>query len=234
MSNINEVLFSPLFFVFITLLAAVIGKIIEDRLKNPVFNRFLIALILILLFIVFTGIKYEQYKTGGDMLSIFLGPATVALAIPLYEQLSVLIKNKFVVLIGILVGCAFSFVSIFISSKIFMFSQEIYLSTLSKSVTTPVAIMLSEKIGGVSALTMFSVVIAGIVGATVLPSLAKLLKIRNKVAIGLGIGTASHVLGTAKAMELGDVEGAFSSLAVSVAGIMTVIIVPLFLNFIKF
>ena len=234
MEYFKQVLYSPLFFIFITLLAAVIGKFIEDRLKNPVFNRFIIALILILLYIFLTGTKYEQYKTGGDILSLFLGPATVALAIPLYEQLNVLIKNKYVVLVSIFVGCFMSFVSIFVCSKAFSLGESIYLSALPKSVTTPVAIMLSEKIGGVSALTMFSVVIAGIVGATILPSLAKILKIKDKVAIGLGIGTASHVLGTAKAMDLGDVEGAFSSLAVSVAGIMTVIIVPILLNFIKF
>jgi putative effector of murein hydrolase len=155
--------------VFITLLAAVLGKIIEDRLKSTVFNRFIIALVLILLFIFLTGTEYEQYKTGGDILSAFLGPATVALAIPLYEQLSVLIKNKFVVIISITTGCVISFASIFICSKVFLFGQDIYLSTLPKSVTTPVALMLSQEIGGISALTMFCVVIAGIVGATILP-----------------------------------------------------------------
>lgn len=234
MEYIKEGLFSPLFFVFITLLAVIVGKQVEKKLKSPVFNGFIISLVLILLFIILTGTKYQQYKSGGDLLSLFLGPATVALAIPLYEQLKSLIENKFVVILSIISGCIVSFISIFVSSKLFLFGQELFLSTLPKSVTTPVALMLSEKIGGISALTMFSVVIAGITGATILPWLAKLLKIKDKVAIGLGMGTAAHVLGTAKAFELGEVEGAFSSLSVSVSGIITVIIVPILLNLTNF
>lgn len=231
METAKEVMFTPAFYIAITVLAVIIGHIVESRVKNPVVNRFLIALALLLAFVVFTDTSYEEYMTGGSYITIFMGPATVALALPLYSQVKMLIKYKFVVLISIFCGSVICFASVFVTVKLLGLGSEIFLSTLPKSVTMPVALMLSRTVGGVEALTMLSVTIAGIMGAAVLPVVARLLRITDKAALGIALGTSSHVIGTTRAFELGEIEGTFSSLAIGVTAVMTVIIVPILVKF---
>jgi len=227
---LNEI-FTPAFYIAITIICIIIGWRIEVRVKNPIVNRSIIAMVLLILFAVLTDTTYEEYMTGGTYISLFLGPATVALALPLYNQLKMIIKHKFVVLVSILCGVLTCFVSVFLLVKLLGLSSEIYLSTLPKSVTMPVAFGLSSIVGGVETLTMLAVTIAGVMGAAFLPGIAKLIKINDRVALGIAIGTTSHALGTARAIEIGEVEGAFSSLSISVTAIMTVIIVPVLVNF---
>ena len=223
-----DIFTSNMFFgIFISLVAYEIGQILYKKTKLPIFNSLLIGIILVIAFLKIFNIDFETYNKGGQFINMFLGPATVILAVPLYKQLSLLKKNFIPIIIGITIGCFVSVLSIILLSKIFNLNNDIIISLLPKSVTTPIGIEISNSLGGITGVTVLAVVITGITGAIIAPIVCKICRITDPVARGIGIGTASHAVGTSKALEIGETEGAMSSLSIGIAGLITVLIAPL-------
>ena len=219
-----------MFGIILTIIAFELGVTIRNKWRNPLLNPILIATILIIGFLTITGIKYETYKVGGDYISFFLGPVTVLLAVPLYRHIQALKNNWLPILTGILVGCITSIACVIACAKIFNISKTLMLSLIPKSITIPMGSVVSEQIGGIPSITIVAIVITGITGAVTAPLVCKFFRIGNPVALGVAIGTASHALGTTKAMEIGEVQGAMSSLSIGVAGVMTVFVTPVLLK----
>ncbi|MBR5317022.1 MAG: LrgB family protein [Lachnospiraceae bacterium] len=223
----NELLSQSLFFGMIVSLSAYkIGFEIQKKWKKVYLNPLLIAIVIVIGFLLITGISYETYQYGAKYLSYFLTPVTVCLAVPLYKQIEILKNNLAAIIISILIGCL-SHAGILIAVTILCkMDQQLLLSVMSKSVTTAIALGVTGEIGGIQGITVIGVMIAGISGAVVGPGILKLFHITEPIAQGLALGSASHAVGTSKAFELGEIQAAMSSLAIVVAGILTVIIVP--------
>lgn len=219
-----------LFGVFISLITFEIGLLLYRKTKLPIFNPLLIAILLVIGFLKIFNIDIESYNKSGEFINMFLGPATVILAVPLYKQFNLLKKNFIPIISGIFVGSLIGIVSIILLSKLFGLDKVLTISLIPKSVTTPIGIEISSQLGGIPSVTVLAIVITGIIGAIISPVLFKIFKINNPIAIGIGIGTASHALGTSKALEMGETEGAMSSLSIGIAGIITVFLAPLCFN----
>lgn len=222
---------TPLFGILLTLIAFECGVTIHKKFSHTLVNPLLIANVLIIGFLCATGISYDTYKVGGDYISFFLGPVTVVLAVPLYKQIQHLKKHWFPILTGICVGSLTSILCVIATSKLFHLSETLMLSIVPKSITIPMGSVLSTQIGGVSSLTIIAITITGITGAVTAPMVCKFFKIKNPVAQGVATGTASHALGTSRAMEMGEVQGAMSSLSIGVAGIFTALVAPFIVPF---
>ncbi|MGO3018405.1 MAG: LrgB family protein [Anaerococcus sp.] len=224
------------FGIILTVLALEIGKWINSKVKNPLVNPLLIAILLIIGFLKLTGISYDTYKIGGDFIVFFIGPATVAMILDLYKHLDLLKSNLLPVFLGIILGSIFTLVLTIFITKVVGFDRDIMVSLLPQSVTTAIAISLSEEYAGVVALTAIVVVIRGITGAVVAPTVLKVFRIEDPVAQGVAIGTSSHAVGTSEARKLGKIQGGFSGLSVAVAGIVTALLMPfamILLNFLS-
>lgn len=218
---------SPMFGILISLIAFEIGLFIQKKTKLLFLNPLLIAIAVVMIFLMVTGIDLKHYQVGGDMINMFLGPATVVLAVPLYQQVHSL-KNYFVpIMIGILVGIATGLISTLLCSILAQLEPEIIASLLPKSITTPIGIELSTQLGGIQAITVLTILVTGIFGAVVSDLVFKVFKVQHPIARGISLGTSAHAIGTTKALQLGSVEGAMSSLAIGVSGIATVFIAPL-------
>ena len=228
----NELLSQSLFFgMIVSLVAYKIGFEIQKKWKKVYLNPLLIAIVIVIAFLLITGISYETYQYGAKYLSYFLTPVTVCLAVPLYKQLEILKNNLAAILISILIGCL-SHAGILIAVTILCkMDQQLLLSVMSKSVTTAIALGVTGEIGGIQGITVIGVMVAGISGAVIGPTLLKLFHITEPVAQGLAMGSASHAIGTSKAIELGEIQAAMSSLAIVVTGILTVVIVPWVVSF---
>ncbi|MCQ2122811.1 MAG: LrgB family protein [Fibrobacter sp.] len=226
----NTIINSPLFGIFLTLAAFEVGVALNKKFKYSILNPLLIGLILIVGFLMITGISYDSYKIGGDYVSIMLGPATVVLAVPLYRQLGNLKKHWLPILTGIAVGSLTSIFCVVAASKLVGLSETLMLSLVPKSITIPMGSVVSEQIGGIPSITIISIVITGITGAVTASVVCKFFRIKHKVAQGIAIGTASHALGTTRAMEIGETQGAMSSLAIGIAGIFTAVVAPILLQ----
>ena len=225
--NMNEMLSESLFFgMIVSLLAYKIGFEIQKKWKKVYLNPLLIAIILVIVFLLLTGISYETYQYGAKYLSYLLTPVTVCLAVPLYKQMETLKKNLAAILISIGIGCVVHAGILIAVTVLCKMDQQLLLSVMSKSVTTAIALGVTGEIGGIQGITVIGVMIAGIAGAVVGPSILKMFHITEPVAQGLALGSASHAVGTSKAIELGEIQAAMSSLAIVVTGILTVIIVP--------
>ena len=219
----NEILGNSLFFgVGISVGTYILGTIIKKKVDFFLFNPLLLAITMTIATLLVTGIEYSQYNNGAKYLSYLLTPATVALAIPLYEQVKLLKSNLTAILIGIASGVLTSFISIFLMALVFRLGHTEYVTLLPKSITTAIGIGLSEELGGYVAITVSAIMITGLFGNIAGAGICRLFGIKHPIAKGIAIGTASHVMGTARAMEIGEVEGAMSSLSVAVAGCMTV------------
>ena len=213
--------------MFISVSAYLIGIWLKKKLGWAVLNPLLTAIILVIAFLKATGISYSDYNEGASHISYFLTPATVCLAIPLYRQLELLKKNFAAVMIGITSGVAGSMVSVFLMSLVFKLEHIHYVSLLPKSITTAIGMGVSEEAGGIVTITIVSIIVTGILGNMAAELWFKIIGVKHPIARGLALGTAAHAIGTAKALELGEVEGAMSSLSIAVAGLMTVAAVPL-------
>jgi len=222
---------TPLFGILLSLIAFEIGVAIRKKWQNSLLNPLLIANVLIIGFLSITGVSLETYNLGGDYISFFLGPVTVVLAVPLYKQIQNLKKYWLPILTGIFVGSITSVLCVIGCSKLAGLSTTLMLSLVPKSITIPMGSVLSTQIGGVSSLTIIAITITGITGAVTAPMVCKLFKIKNPVAQGVATGTASHALGTSRAMEMGEVQGAMSSLSIGVAGIFTALVAPFIVPF---
>jgi predicted murein hydrolase (TIGR00659 family) len=217
---------TPLFGIMISLLTFEFGSFIYKKTKLAVFNPLLISQVLIILFLIRFDISLEAYNKGGQMIAFLLGPATVILAVPLYKKMEVLKKNAVPIIGGITVGSMVGMVSVIILCSFFKLDSILIRSLIPKSVTVPIGIEISKQLGGLQSVTVAAVVITGILGSIIGPFVCKALGIKDKVAVGTAIGTASHAVGTIKAIELGETEGAMSGLSIGVAGLITVILAP--------
>lgn len=223
---------SAFFGVMLSLVAYGIGFELKKRFKFAIFNPLLIAIILVMIVLVSLHIDYDVYNEGAVYISYLLTPATVCLAVPLYEQFELLKKNWKALLIGILSGCIASMGSILTMSVIFSLSHEEYVSFLPKSITTAIGMGVSEELGGYVSITVAVIIITGVLGNMIGEQLLKLFRVTDPIAKGVAFGTASHAIGTAKAMEIGEIEGAMSSLSIVVSGIITVVGASIFAQFI--
>jgi len=229
-----ELINSPLFGIMLSLLAFEFGCILYNKTKIALFNPLFVSQILIIIFLLKFHISLEFYNKGGQLISFFLGPATVVLAVPLYRKLKLLKANAFAIFTGITVGSIFGMTSIILLGQAFGLNELLKLSMVPKSVTTPIGISISSQLGGIPAVTVAAIIITGILGAIIGPYICKIFRIKDSVAIGVAMGTASHALGTTKALELGETEGAMSSLSVGIAGLITVLLAPIIVKFFMF
>lgn len=208
--------------VVISLLAYEMGILLKNKFKLAVFNPILIAILLTIGILSLFHIDYEVYNQSAKYLSYLLTPATVSLAIPLYQKIELLKKNFWAIIGGILSGVVTSMVCVLIMSVIFRLSHEEYVTLLPKSITTAIGMGVSEELGGYVTISVAVIIITGVLGNMLAESICRLFKIKNSISRGLAIGTSSHAIGTAKAMEMGETEGAMSGLAIVVAGLCTV------------
>ncbi len=226
----NEVWNSPMFGILLSLAAFEIGLWIQKKTKLLFLNPLLISIIIVMLVLFLSGIELSVYQQGGDIISLFLGPATVVLAVPLYQQVQSL-KNYFMpIIVGILCGIMVGLCSTLLCSWLFDLHSEIIASLLPKSITTPIGMELSNQLGGIQAITVFAILVSGIMGAVVAEIVFRFFRIQHPIARGIALGCSSHAIGTTKALQLGHVEGAMSSLAIGVCGILTVFIAPVVWN----
>ena len=228
----KELISGALFFgPALSLLAYEAGLIVKRKFKLAILNPLLIATTIIIGVLAVAGIEYEKYNESAKYISYFLTPATVALAVPLYEQLSLLKKHFAAVMSGIIAGVMASMISILLLSKLFGLTHEQYVTLLPKSITTAIGMGVSEEMGGIVTITVAVIIITGIVGGITAEFVYMIFRITEPVAKGLALGTSAHAMGTSKAMEMGDVEGAMSSLAIAVAGLLTVVAASVFVEF---
>ncbi len=221
---------SAFFGVAMSLLGYEIGLFVKKKFKSAIFNPMLVAVVLIILFLIIFDVDYQTYESGAKYLSYLLTPATVCLAVPLYQQLQLLKKNVKAVILGISSGVITSLTSVLLLSMLFGFTHEQYVTMLPKSITTAIGIGLSEELGGLVTITVASIIITGIIGNMAAEVVCKIFRITEPIAKGIAIGTSAHAMGTAKALELGEIEGAMSSLAIAVSGLMTVILASFYAN----
>ena len=229
MYNVIE---TPIFGILLTVIFFNIGVFVQKKTKKPIFNPLLIAIAGIILFLSITKIPYEKYKLGADSINFLLGPVTVSLAIPLYRQFDLLKRYLLEIVVGILCGVIVSLASVLIIGGLTHANIEVLNSLIPKSITTPMGLALTKTLNGIDSITVVSIILTGILGAIISPLVFKIGKIDNSIARGIALGTSSHALGTTKAMEMGEVEGAMSSLSIGIAGIITVVIVPIILGII--
>ena len=214
---------SVFFGVLISLGAYFFGMWLKKKTGWAVMNPLLVSIILIICFLLISGVSYKSYNAGANCLSYLLTPATICLAVPLYQQVELLKKNYKAVIAGISAGVLSSLLSVLLLALLFRFGHEAYVTFLPKSITTAIGISVSQELGGFVSVTVVVIVITGVLGNIFAEKFLKLLKIEEPIAKGIAIGSSSHAIGTAKAMEMGSIEGAMSGLSIVVCGILTVI-----------
>ncbi len=217
--------------VTISLISYALGSWLKKKFGFGFFNPLLISIVVTILVLVSCNVSYETYNEGAKYLSWLLTPSTVCLAIPLYEEWELLKKNAKAVILGVFSGVITSLITVFVLSKMMGLSHENYVTLLPKSITTAIGMGVSEELGGYVTITVAVIVITGVIGNILGEFICKIFRIHEPISKGLALGTAAHAIGTAKAMELGDVEGAMSSLSIAVAGVFTVVLASLFASF---
>ena len=217
--------------VVISLIAYEIGIFLKKKTKKAFMNPLLISIVLVIAFLLIFDVNYDSYNQSAKYLSYLLTPATVSLAIPLYQQIELLKKNLGAILLGILSGVLTSLLSILVMSMIFHLSHEEYVTLLPKSITTAIGMGVCEELGGYVTISVAVIIVTGILGNMIGEFVCKCFRIRNSISKGLAFGTSSHAIGTARAMEMGQIEGAMSSLAIVVSGLMTVVLASIFVMF---
>ena len=220
----SELFSSPYFGVALSVAAFGIGVKLQQKLKTPVCNPLIVAIVLIVGVLLIFKIPYEAYNAGGEIINMFLAPATSCLAVAIYAKIKILKQYWLPILVGCTMGSAASMLSVYGLCRLFGLDESLTVSLLPKSVTTPVAVSIAEPAGGVVPITVVAVIGTGILGSMIAPLLIRIFKVTEPMAAGLAIGASSHAVGTSKAVELGEVEGAMSGLAIGVCGIITVLI----------
>lgn len=220
----RELFQSPYFGVALSIAAFGVGVKLHRRFKTPICNPLIIAIVLIVSVLELFHISYEDYNVGGEIINMFLAPATACLAVAIYTKMEILKKNWIPILVGCVVGSAASMSSVYVMCRMFGLDDSLTVSLLPKSVTTPIAVSISEGNGGVVPITVVAVIFTGILGSILAPFFIKIFRVKDSVAAGLAIGASSHAVGTSKAIEIGEVEGAMSGLAIGICGMVTVLI----------
>ncbi len=218
--------------VSVSLISYMIGVYLKKKLNVGLFNPLLISIAVTIIFLVLSHIDYDAYNEGARYLSWLLTPATVCLAIPLYEEFELLKSNVRAVMCGIISGVLTSLITILVLAMFFGLTHEEYVTLLPKSITTAIGMGVSEELGGYVTITVAVIIITGVIGNIFAEFICKIFRIEEPIAKGIAIGSAAHAIGTAKAMEIGEVEGAMSSLSIAVAGILTVVGASVFAHFI--
>lgn len=224
---------SAFFHVFMTLGFYVICTVLQKKYRLSWLNPLLFSIVFTVLMIIGTNTRYDVYAENTKLVSYLLTPATVCLAVPLYEKLNELKKNALAILVGIFSGVITSAMCIILVCVIFNLDSTALATFLPKSITTAIGVDLASEMGGIGSLTAISIIVTGVLGNALAQTVCKIFRITHPVAIGTAIGTSSHAGGTAKAIEIGKTEGAISGLSIAVAGLMTVVIAPLVMNIMK-
>lgn len=214
---------SVYFGVAVSLVGYVIGVQLKKKFKLAVLNPLMISIIFVVGVVLLFKLDYPSYKKQAEILNYLLTPATIALAIPLYQQLSLLRKNLLAVICGIISGVFASMSSVLAMSVLFSLSHEDFVTLLPKSITTAIGMGVSEELGGIQTITVAVIIVTGVLGNVIGEDVCKLFRITEPISRGLALGTAAHAIGTAKALEMGEIEGAMSSLSIAVAGLLTVV-----------
>lgn len=218
--------------VAISLLAYLLGAYLRKKFRCNFLNPLLLSIAFTIIVLVVAHVDYDVYNDGAQYISWFLTPATVCLAIPLYEQMELLKKNFKAVIAGILSGVLTSLLTVFVLALLFHLTHAEYVTLLPKSITTAIGMSVSEELGGYVTITVAVIVVTGVLGNILGEAVCKIFKIEEPIAVGIALGSSSHAIGTAKAMELGEIQGAMSSLSIAVCGILTVVGASIFANFI--
>lgn len=227
----NDLLLHSTFFgVFISIASYMAGVWLKKRFRLGIFNPLLVSIVITIVVLIVGHIDYDTYNEGAKYLSYLLTPATVCLAIPLYEQFEMLKSNWKAVVVGICSGCMASLGSVLALAALFDFSHEEYVTFLPKSITTAIGMGVAEELGGYVSITVAVIILTGVLGNIMAETVLKVFRIKEPVAKGVATGTAAHAIGTAKAMELGEIEGAMSSLSIVVSGLITVVGASIFAN----
>lgn len=220
----KDIFSSPMFGIVLCIFTYKAALYVNQKLKTPLANPLVIAISFIIIILKVFNISLADFQQGGDIISMFLAPATVALALSIYRQIKVLKKYFLPIIAGCFGGCITSMSSVYFLCKLFKLDEKIIASMLSKSVTTPIAIEITNQLGGIAPITVAAVIVTGIMGAVLAPTLIKFFHIDNSIAAGVAIGASSHAVGTSKAIEIGEIEGAMSGVSIVVSGIITVIL----------
>ena len=224
-----ELLASPFFGIALSILAYWVGTLLQKKTGLVVCNPLIIAIVLVSGVLLLFRIPYEAYYAGGEIINMFLAPATACLAVSVYSKLSLLRRCWLPILVGCVMGSLASMGSVLLLCRLFGLDQALTASLLPKSVTTPIAVSISGSHGGIPSITVVAVILTGILGSVLSPVLIKLFRVREPLTAGLAIGACSHAVGTARALELGETQGAMSGLAIGICGIVTVILSTLIL-----
>lgn len=228
----KEILCNSAYFgVTVSLIGYGAGIILKKKFKYAFLNPLLISIIFVIGVVMLCGVDYESYENSAQYLGYLLTPATVCLAVPLYQQMTLLKKNLAAVACGILAGVLASLGSVLLLAFLFGLEHDVYVTLLPKSITTAIGMGVSEELGGLVTITVAVIIVTGVIGNVIGEAVCKLFRIYEPIAKGLALGTSSHAIGTAKALEMGEVEGAMSSLAIAVAGLLTVIGASVFAGF---
>ena len=218
--------------VSLTLIAFLAGQKLQKKFRSPILNPILVSVILVLIFLALTGLPVADYKAGMGTLSWLLTPATICLAVPMYEQFQILKKNLPMILAGVAAGAVSCLIMVAGFGILVNFESILTISLMPKSITTAIGVALSEMMGGMPGVTTAAIVFTGIFASIMGPAFCRLFRLTDEVARGVAFGTAGHVIGTSKANELSPLIGAVSSLSLVVAGLLTAVVLPLFSNFI--
>lgn len=213
--------------VALTLLAYQCGLWLQRKVKSPICNPILIAVILMLAFLSVTGMENQSYQSGMAALSWLMTPATICLAIPMYEQVSILKKNFTAILAGLTAGAVGSLLFVLVFSLLAGFDRQLTVSLLPKSVTSAIGVPLSQLADGVAAITTLAIILSGILANILSTTLFRLFRLTDPIAQGVAMGTSGHVIATSRANELSPLTGAVSSLSLVVAGLLTSVLFPL-------
>lgn len=220
----KELTAQPYFGVMLTVAAYWLGMKVQKKTRLAICNGMLIAVLLVIAVLLGFHIPYESYWQGGELINLFLGPATACMAVTIYSQRKLLARHWLPVLVGCVVGVVTAMGSILVLCRLLGLDRAMTMSMLPKSVTMPIATVVAQGHGGTVAVTVAAVVVTGMLGNLCAPLLVKLFRVKDPMAVGLGIGACSHAMGTAKALELGETEGAMSGLAIGLCGILTTVL----------
>ena len=224
----NVMLTSATMGVVISLMGFFVGILCREKFKLPIFNPLLIAIIFTIGFVSIFRIDYDSYYSSAKYLSWLLTPATVSLAVPLYKEIDKLKANWKMIVISIACGCVSSVVTVLVLSFVFHFNHAQYVTFLPKSITTAIGMGVAEELGGIVPVTVVAIIVTGIFGAVIADIVFKVFHITDPIAQGLALGASAHAIGTSKAIELGDLQGAMAGLAICSSGIITVALVTIF------
>lgn len=218
------------FLIALTFVVFLAAKLFQRRTGVALLNPILISIIVLIIILSLAGVDYETYAAGGEYIDFWLKPAVVALGVPLYRQLESIKKQMLPLLLAELAGCVVGIVSVVIVAELLGATKEVVMSLAPKAVTTPIAMEISSAVGGIPSLTAAVVVCTGIFGGMAGFRMVRMSHIKSPIATGLSIGTASHAVGTASAMERGERYGAFSSLGLTINGLLTALLAPMILS----